>query len=164
MVGKTLRRGKKPFIYPPTTPPSHDRLPLHLTVNHPPPSHHVTPPLSFHPSTQNAPPLHIPALQPSRPIHLFNVFCFSASTLTSLTSSPFLLLTLELKRRRVHSILSERNGGVEIAVLISAAAHCIDAAKAIVNLCDSLFSLGIAVEVSPPPFLFSTNAPRLQSC
>ena len=77
---------------------------------------------------------------------------------------PFLLLTLELKRRRVHSILSERNGGVEIAVLISAAAHCIDAAKAIVNLCDSLFSLGIAVEVSPPPFLFSTNAPRLQSC
>jgi hypothetical protein len=55
----------------------------------------------------------------------------------------------------VHSILSERNGGVEIAVLISAAVHSIDAAKAIVNLCDSLFSLGIAVEVSKSPFLFS---------
>lgn len=77
---------------------------------------------------------------------------------------PFLLLTLELKRRRVHSILSERNGGVEIAVLISAAAHSIDAAKAIVNLCDSLFSLGIAVEVSPPHFLFSIHGPRPQSC
>ena len=77
---------------------------------------------------------------------------------------PFLLLTLELKRRRVHSILSERNGGVEIAVLISAAAHSIDAAKAIVNLCDSLFSLGIAVEVSiiQPPSSSHLHDPRLQ--
>lgn len=55
-------------------------------VNDPysPPSHHRTLPFTFHPLTQNAPPVHP---------HLFSVFCFSASTLTSLTNRPFLLLT-----------------------------------------------------------------------
>lgn len=51
-----------------------------------------------------------------------------------------------------------------MSVLISAAAHSVDAARAIVTLCDSLFSFDIAVEVStfPPPL--SIHESRLQSC
>ncbi|KAF2996197.1 hypothetical protein E8E13_001151 [Curvularia kusanoi] len=59
---------------------------------------------------------------------------------------PFLLLCLELHRRKVRSILHHHNGGVEIAVLVSAAARCVGAAKEIVNFCDAMFSLQVGIE------------------
>lgn len=63
---------------------------------------------------------------------------------------PFLLLCLELKRRGIKDILSERNGGVEMTVLFEAAEHSVSAAKDIIAFCDSLFSLQIGIEVCNP--------------
>lgn len=61
---------------------------------------------------------------------------------------PFLLLCLELKRRGVRDIRRERNGGVEMKVIYEAAACSVSSAQNIINLCDSLFSLKIGIEVS----------------
>jgi len=60
---------------------------------------------------------------------------------------PFLLLCLELKRRGVRDIRSERNGGVEMKVVYAAAARSVSSAHNIINLCESLFSLQIGTEV-----------------
>lgn len=60
---------------------------------------------------------------------------------------PFLLLCLELKRRGIKDILRERNGGVEMTVLYEAAEQSVKSATAIVDFCDSLFSLQIGTEV-----------------
>ncbi|KZM20779.1 DNA binding [Ascochyta rabiei] len=59
---------------------------------------------------------------------------------------PFLLLCLELKRRGVNDVLRERNGGVEMVELHEAAEHSMQAARDIVDFCDSLFSLDIGIE------------------
>ena len=65
---------------------------------------------------------------------------------------PFLLLCLELKRRG----LSNESGSGSVSVitmeLADAATVCIDSARAIIKLSDSLFSLQIGVEVRTPFF------------
>jgi hypothetical protein len=60
---------------------------------------------------------------------------------------PFVLLCLELKRRGIKNILSERNGRVEMAVLFEAAKRSVTSAKDMIRFCDSLFSLQIGIEV-----------------
>ena len=60
---------------------------------------------------------------------------------------PFVLLCLELKRRGIKDILSERNGQVEMAVLFEAAKRSVRSAKDMIRYCDSLFSLQLGIEV-----------------
>lgn len=60
---------------------------------------------------------------------------------------PFVLLCLELKRRGIKDILSERNGQVEMAVLFEAAKRSVRSAKDMIRFCDSLFSLQLGIEV-----------------
>lgn len=60
---------------------------------------------------------------------------------------PFVLLCLELKRRGIKDILSERNGQVEMTVLFEAAKRSVRSAKDMIRFCDSLFSLQLGIEV-----------------
>ncbi|KAH6639219.1 hypothetical protein C7974DRAFT_388043 [Boeremia exigua] len=76
--------------------------------------------------------------------HITFSYVFNATKL--LLFRPFLLLCLELRRRGVGNILKERNGGVEMAVIYEAASRSVTSAQDIINLCDSLFSLGIGIE------------------
>ncbi|KAL1642330.1 hypothetical protein SLS61_009716 [Didymella pomorum] len=59
---------------------------------------------------------------------------------------PFVLLCLELKRRGIKDILSERNGQVEMTVLFEAAKRSVRSAKDMIRFCDSLFSLQLGIE------------------
>ncbi|KAF1930424.1 uncharacterized protein M421DRAFT_3493 [Didymella exigua CBS 183.55] len=75
------------------------------------------------------------------------VFSYTFYITKLLLFRPFVLLCLELSRRGIKDILSERNGGVVMAVLFEAANQSITAAKEIIHFCDSLFSLQIGIEV-----------------
>lgn len=63
---------------------------------------------------------------------------------------PFVLLCLELKRRGIKDILSERNGQVEMVVLFEAAKRSVKSAKDMIRFCDSLFSLQLGIQVFSP--------------